>query len=126
MSIEVTPRADEAYAATWLAFTQSGQIYTEDTKYNTVVRKLPGAAANTLQILSAEVPASYASKPQDLGAGIYVYDTSLRLFQNKRLKQTLRCGVWSTLNFCEMEYSWRWNWHVHRQKKTVKAISSSR
>jgi hypothetical protein len=76
MSVEVTPRADEAYAATWLAFSATGQIYAEDTKYNTVVRKLPNANTNNLQVLSAEVPAAYASRPQELGAGIYVYDTS--------------------------------------------------
>lgn len=126
MSIEVTPRADEAYAATWLAFTQSGQIYTEDTKYNTVVRKLPGAAANTLQILSAEVPASYASKPQDLGAGIYVYDTSFYDYFKTKGSSKLSDAV-----FGQPSTSVKWNilgdgigMFIGRSK-TVKAISSS-
>ncbi len=126
MSIEVTPRADEAYAATWLAFTQSGQIYTEDTKYNTVVRKLPGAAANTLQMLSAEVPASYASKPQDLGAGIYVYDTSFYDYFKTKGSSKLSDAV-----FGQPSTSVKWNilgdgigMFIGRSK-TVKAISSS-
>lgn len=125
MSIEVTPRADEAYAATWLAFTQSGQIYTEDIKYNTVVRKLPGATTNTVQILSAEVPASYASKPQDLGVGIYVYDTSFYDYFKTKGSSKLSDAV-----FGQPSTSVRWNilgdgigMFIGRSK-TVKAISS--
>lgn len=125
MSVEVTPRADEAYAATWLAFTQSGQIYTEDIKYNTVVRKLPGATTNTVQILSAEVPASYASKPQDLGVGIYVYDTSFYDYFKTKGSSKLSDAV-----FGQPSTSVRWNilgdgigMFIGRSK-TVKAISS--
>lgn len=74
MSVDITPRGSETYASTWLSYTQTGQIYTEDTKYNTVVKKQPNSNSPMLQVLSAEVPASYASRPQDLGVGIYVYD----------------------------------------------------
>lgn len=125
MSVEVTPRADEAYAATWLAFTQAGQIYTEDIKYNTVVRKLPGATTNTLQILSAEVAASYASKPQDLGAGIYVYDTSFYDYFKTKGSSKLSDAV-----FGQPSTSVKWNilgdgigMFIGRSK-TVKAITS--
>ncbi len=76
MSAEITPRGDETYAATWLSYTQTGQIYTEDNKYNTVVKKLPNTTSLTLIVHSGEVPASYSARPQDLGVGIYVYDTS--------------------------------------------------
>lgn len=74
MSAEITPRGSETYAITWLSYTQTGQIYAEDTRYNTVMKKLPNSNSLTLQVLSAEIPASYASRPQDLGVGVYVYD----------------------------------------------------
>ena len=125
MSVEVTPRSNEAYAATWLAFTQSGQIYAEDVKYNTVVRKLPGATTNTLQILSAEVPNSYVSKPQDLGAGIYVYDTSFYDYFKTKGSSKLSDAV-----FGQPSTSVKWNilgdgigMFIGRSK-TVKAITS--
>jgi hypothetical protein len=74
MSVDIIPRGDEAYGITWLTFTQTGQIYSEDNRFNTVVKKLPYENTASLKPLSEEIPASLLTRPQDLGVGIYIYD----------------------------------------------------
>lgn len=104
MSAEITPRGDETYAATWLSYTQTGQIYTEDNKYNTVVKKLPNTTSLTLIVQSGEVPAAYSSRPQDLGVGIYVYDTAFYDYFKTKGSSKLSDAV-----FGQPSTSVRWN-----------------
>lgn len=125
MSADITPRGDEAYAVTWLAFTQTGQIYTEDNKYNVVVKKLPNVNTTTIQAQSAEITPSYLARPQDLGVGIYVYDGSFYDYFKTKGSSKLSDAV-----FGQPSTTVRWNilgdgigMFVGRSK-TVKAISS--
>lgn len=125
MSADITPRGDEAYAITWLAFTQTGQIYTEDNKYNVVVKKLPNVNSATIQAQSAEITPSYLARPQDLGVGIYVYDGSFYDYFKTKGSSKLSDAV-----FGQPSTTVRWNilgdgigMFVGRSK-TVKAISS--
>lgn len=104
MSAEITPRGDETYAATWLSYTQTGQIYTEDNKYNTVVKKLPNTTVLTLIVQSGEVPTAYASRPQDLGVGIYVYDAAFYDYFKTKGSSKLSDAV-----FGQPSTSVRWN-----------------
>ncbi|MBN8544939.1 MAG: DUF4249 family protein [Ignavibacteria bacterium] len=104
MSADITPRGDEAYAVTWLAFTQTGQIYTEDNKYNVVVKRLPNVNTTTIQAQSAEITPSYLARPQDLGVGIYVYDGSFYDYYKTKGSSKLSDAV-----FGQPSTSVRWN-----------------
>jgi len=104
MSADITPRGDEAYAITWLAFTQTGQIYTEDNKYNVVVKMLPNVNTTTIQAQSAEITPSYLARPQDLGVGIYVYDGSFYDYYKTKGSSKLSDAV-----FGQPSTSVRWN-----------------
>ncbi|MCA0390130.1 MAG: DUF4249 domain-containing protein [Bacteroidetes bacterium] len=125
MSADITPRGDEAYAVTWLAFTQTGQIYTEDNKYNVVAKMLPNVNTTTIQAQSAEITPSYLARPQDLGVGIYVYDGSFYDYYKTKGSSKLSDAV-----FGQPSTSVRWNilgdgigMFVGRSK-TTKQISS--
>ena len=125
MSVDITPRDNEAYAVTWLAFTQTGQIYTEDNRYNVVVKRLPNVNTTTIQAQSAEITTSYLSRPQDLGVGIYVYDGSFYDYYKTKGSSKLSDAV-----FGQPSTSVRWNilgdgigMFVGRSK-TTKQISS--
>jgi hypothetical protein len=125
ISVEVFPRGTETYAVTWLSFTQTGQIYTEDDKYNTVARVLPNSNTSSLILFSNEIAPSYTTNPNVLGAGIYCYDPTFYDYY-----KTKGSGKLSDAVFGQPSTSVKWNIQGNGigmfigRSKTTKKITS--